>query len=180
MILPIWFWILQPPVIVYLQVREYIDDTEDYVNIQLDNQRNELIQLQLTLTIASFAVAVETLIAGWFGMNIPCTLYHTEGLFWPFVLCMTIGCIMLFLVILGYARWKKLLGSWNPLLCPGLRIVFYTHQTPNLILLQASHTIYIHSKMLLYLPLCKSIWNKLMLREVSHEWISFGETNLEV
>lgn len=94
-----------------LSVREYIDDTEDYVNIQLDNQRNELIQLQLTLTIASFAVAVETLIAGWFGMNIPCTLYHTEGLFWPFVLCMTIGCIMLFLVILGYARWKKLLGS---------------------------------------------------------------------
>ncbi|KAI4296215.1 hypothetical protein L6164_036191 [Bauhinia variegata] len=50
-----------------LSVREYIDDTEDYVNIQLDNQRNELIQLQLTLTIASFAIAVETLIAGIFG-----------------------------------------------------------------------------------------------------------------
>ncbi|MCD9638807.1 Magnesium transporter MRS2-4 [Datura stramonium] len=94
-----------------LSVREYIDDTEDYVNIQLDNQRNELIQLQLTLTIASFAVAVETLIAGWFGMNIPCTLYHTKGVFWPFVLCLTAGCIILFLVILGYARWKKLLGS---------------------------------------------------------------------
>ncbi|KAH7834398.1 hypothetical protein Vadar_015561 [Vaccinium darrowii] len=50
-----------------LSVREYIDDTEDYVNIQLDNQRNELIQLQLTLTIASFAIAVETMIAGAFG-----------------------------------------------------------------------------------------------------------------
>ncbi|KAF3635668.1 putative magnesium transporter MRS2-G [Capsicum annuum] len=94
-----------------LSVREYIDDTEDYVNIQLDNQRNELIQLQLTLTIASFAVAVETLVAGWFGMNIPCTLNHKHGVFWPFVLCLTVGCIMLFLVILGYARWKKLLGS---------------------------------------------------------------------
>ncbi|OIT38186.1 PREDICTED: magnesium transporter MRS2-4 [Nicotiana attenuata] len=94
-----------------LSVREYIDDTEDYVNIQLDNQRNELIQLQLTLTIASFAIAMETLIAGWFGMNIPCTLYHTEGVFWPFVTGMTIGCIILFLLILGYARWKKLLGS---------------------------------------------------------------------
>lgn len=94
-----------------LSVREYIDDTEDYVNIQLDNQRNELIQLQLTLTIASFAVAVETLIAGWFGMNIPFTLNHKEGVFWPLTLLMTAGCIMLFLVILGYARWKKLLGS---------------------------------------------------------------------
>lgn len=111
LIFPIPFCFVQPPVIVYFQVREYIDDTEDYVNIQLDNQRNELIQLQLTLTIASFAVAVETLIAGWFGMNIPCTLYHTDGVFWPFVLCLTAGCIILFLVILGYARWKKLLGS---------------------------------------------------------------------
>ncbi|XVF67670.1 hypothetical protein PTKIN_Ptkin10aG0140200 [Pterospermum kingtungense] len=68
-----------------LSVREYIDDTEDYVNIQLDNQRNELIQLLLTLTIASFAIAVESLIAGWFGINIPCTLYQKGGIFEIFV-----------------------------------------------------------------------------------------------
>ncbi|KAI6701727.1 hypothetical protein NL676_016051 [Syzygium grande] len=68
-----------------LSVREYIDDTEDYVNIQLDNQRNELIQLQLTLTIASFAIAIETLIAGLFGMNIPCPLYNINGIFGFFV-----------------------------------------------------------------------------------------------
>ncbi|RAL44932.1 hypothetical protein DM860_003691 [Cuscuta australis] len=94
-----------------LSVREYIDDTEDYVNIQLDNQRNELIQLQLILTIASFAIAVETLVAGWFGMNIPCSLYKIQGVFWPFVGGMTAACIILFFVVLGYARWKKLLGS---------------------------------------------------------------------
>ncbi|XVF45220.1 hypothetical protein PTKIN_Ptkin02bG0187600 [Pterospermum kingtungense] len=94
-----------------LSVREYIDDTEDYVNIQLDNQRNELIQLQLTLTIASFAVAVETLIAGWFGMNIPCTLYNKNGIFEIFVGGITAGCVLIFLLVLGYARWKKLLGS---------------------------------------------------------------------
>lgn len=94
-----------------LSVREYIDDTEDYVNIQLDNQRNELIQLQLILTIASFAVAVETLVAGVFGMNIPCTLFNSGGVFWPLVGCTTAGCVLLFFLILGYARWKKLLGS---------------------------------------------------------------------
>lgn len=92
-------------------MREYIDDTEDYVNIQLDNQRNELIQLQLTLTIASFAIAMETLIAGFFGMNIPCMLYDTTGVFNPFVIGITAGCFLLFLLMLGYARWKKLLGS---------------------------------------------------------------------
>ncbi|KAI3695121.1 hypothetical protein L1987_78109 [Smallanthus sonchifolius] len=94
-----------------LSVREYIDDTEDYVNIQLDNQRNELIQLQLTLTIASFAIAIETLVAGWFGMNIPCRLYYIEGIFESFVGAITVASIMLFMIVLGYARWKKLLGS---------------------------------------------------------------------
>ncbi|XP_068642448.1 magnesium transporter MRS2-4 isoform X1 [Aristolochia californica] len=94
-----------------LSVREYIDDTEDYVNIQLDNQRNELIQLQLTMTIASFAVAVETLIAGIFGMNIPYTWNNVNGVFWPFVGYSSLACLALFLLILGYARWKKLLGS---------------------------------------------------------------------
>nr|XP_025644920.1 magnesium transporter MRS2-4-like [Arachis hypogaea] len=66
-------------------IREYIDDTEDYVNIQLDNHKKKLIQLQLTLTIASFAIAIETLIAGSFGMNIPCSLFQVNGIFWPFV-----------------------------------------------------------------------------------------------
>lgn len=94
-----------------LSVREYIDDTEDYVNIQLDNHRNELIQLQLTLTIASFAIAFETLVAGAFGMNIPCTLYTKDGIFWPIVGGMTAVSILLFLVVLAYAKWKKLLGS---------------------------------------------------------------------
>ncbi|KAF5728115.1 putative RNA splicing protein mrs2 mitochondrial [Tripterygium wilfordii] len=94
-----------------LSVREYIDDTEDYVNIQLDNQRNELIQLQLTLTIASFAIATETLICGIFGMNIQCILYNMNGIFGLFVGSVTCACILLFLLILGYARWKKLLGS---------------------------------------------------------------------
>ena len=94
-----------------LSVREYIDDTEDYVNIQLDNQRNELIQLQLTLTISSFAIAFETLIAGLFGMNIPCTLYKINGIFEIFVGSITAASVLLFLLVLGYARWKKLLGS---------------------------------------------------------------------
>ena len=92
-------------------MREYIDDTEDYVNIQLDNQRNELIQLQLTLTIASFAIAVETLISGIFGMNIHCILYDKDGIFEAFVGGITAFSVLLFFLIFGYARWKKLLDT---------------------------------------------------------------------
>ncbi|KAA8539084.1 hypothetical protein F0562_025776 [Nyssa sinensis] len=93
-----------------LSVREYIDDTEDYVNIQLDNQRNELIQLQLTLTITLLPIALETMIAGMFSMNIPCPLYNINGIFGIFVGVLSAACILLFLLVLGYCRWKKLLG----------------------------------------------------------------------
>ncbi|CAN7000516.1 unnamed protein product [Brassica rapa subsp. trilocularis] len=94
-----------------LTVREYIDDTEDYVNIQLDNQRNEMIQLQLTLTIASFAITANTLLVSLFGMNIHCPLYEMDDVFGYFLSSVTAVCVVLFMLTLGYARWKKLLGS---------------------------------------------------------------------
>ncbi|CAH2053346.1 unnamed protein product [Thlaspi arvense] len=94
-----------------LTVREYIDDTEDYVNIQLDNQRNEMIQLQLTLTIASFAITVYTLFISLLGMNIKLPLYKIHGVFGYFVWSISAICLVIFMLTLGYARWKKLLGS---------------------------------------------------------------------
>jgi magnesium transporter len=63
------------------------------------------------LTIASFAIAIETLIAGAFGMNIPCSLYNTHGIFWHAVGIMTAVSMVIFVLVLAYAKWKKLLGS---------------------------------------------------------------------
>lgn len=44
--------------------------TQDYLNIELDSHRNQLIQLELVLTAAMFALALVTVIAGIFGMNL--------------------------------------------------------------------------------------------------------------
>ncbi|KAH9603782.1 hypothetical protein KSS87_018808 [Heliosperma pusillum] len=52
-------------------LREYIDDTEDYINIQLDNHRNQLIQLELFLSSGTVAISIYSLITAIFGMNIP-------------------------------------------------------------------------------------------------------------
>ncbi|CAN4093345.1 unnamed protein product [Withania somnifera] len=52
-------------------LREYIDDTEDYINIQLDNHRNQLIQLELFLLSGTVCLTVYSLVAAIFGMNIP-------------------------------------------------------------------------------------------------------------
>ncbi|XP_043714915.1 magnesium transporter MRS2-4-like [Telopea speciosissima] len=93
-----------------LSVREYIDDTEDYVGIQLNNQRNDLIQLQLILSMASVAYSVDVLVIGFFSVNIPCPLYNVNGIFGQFVAGLLGMGFLIFFLLLGYARWKKLLG----------------------------------------------------------------------
>jgi len=50
---------------------------QDYLNIELDSHRNQLIQLELLLTAGMFAMALMTLIAGLFGMNLNNT--HEES-----------------------------------------------------------------------------------------------------
>ncbi|MCO5602703.1 hypothetical protein L7F22_056839 [Adiantum nelumboides] len=89
-----------------LAVREYIDDTEDYVNIQLDSQRNELIQLHVTLGILALTASLVSACAGALAINIPCPLYQKEGVFAPIVTSFVSLSVALFFIILGYARWK--------------------------------------------------------------------------
>jgi magnesium transporter len=94
-----------------LSIREYIEDTEDYVNIQLDSRRNAIIQLQLTVTIFYFIVALLMYIEGMLGMNIQISIYSVNGLFLPVVGSLVTGSLLLFFAMLGYARWKGLLGT---------------------------------------------------------------------
>ena len=37
---------------------EFIKDTEEYINIELDSSRNRLIRLEIVLTAGTFAVAI--------------------------------------------------------------------------------------------------------------------------
>ena len=43
---------------------EYIEDTEEYINIELDSSRNRLIRLEIVLTGATFSLALWNLVAG--------------------------------------------------------------------------------------------------------------------
>ena len=43
---------------------DYIQDTEEYINIELDSARNRLIKLEILITAATFAIACFGLIAG--------------------------------------------------------------------------------------------------------------------
>ena len=91
---------------------EFIDDTEDLINLELDSHRNQLIQLELILTTCTFAVAVAGMVAGIFGMNIP---YGIDGggtppwVFYVVVVATLGGCFLMFAGIYVYCKRKGIL-----------------------------------------------------------------------
>ncbi|MCD7472482.1 Magnesium transporter MRS2-I [Datura stramonium] len=93
-------------------LREYIDDTEDYINIQLDNHRNQLIQLELFLSSGTVCLTVYSLVAAIFGMNIPHPWRKDHGYLFKWVVMLAgIASASVFLSIITYARHKGLVGS---------------------------------------------------------------------
>ncbi|KAL2325171.1 hypothetical protein Fmac_024229 [Flemingia macrophylla] len=93
-------------------LREYIDDTEDYINIQLDNHRNQLIQLELFLSSGTVCLSFYSLAAAIFGMNIPYTWNDNHGYMFKWVVIVSGGfSSLMFLIITAYAQKKGLVGS---------------------------------------------------------------------
>ncbi|KAL0397155.1 UNVERIFIED_CONTAM: Magnesium transporter MRS2-1 [Sesamum calycinum] len=81
MLLEAYFVVIDSTLNKLTSLKEYIDDTEDFINIQLDNVRNQLIQFELLLTTATFVVAIYGVVAGIFGMNFPIAMFDDPGAF---------------------------------------------------------------------------------------------------
>ena len=88
---------------------EYIDDTEDLINIELDHHRNQLIQLELVLTTATFSIALIGVVSGIFGMNIR---NSSEDSYNTFLMVTTLSCfgsVLVFFAIMAFCRFKGLM-----------------------------------------------------------------------
>eukprot|EP00250_Pteridium_aquilinum_P012416 c20717_g1_i1 orf=880-2073(+) len=95
-----------------ITLREYIDDTEDYINIQLDNHRNQLIQLELVLSAGTVVMAIYAAVAGIFGMNIPYTWNTGYNFVFKWVVLLAgVVCLFVFSSIMAYARYRGLIGN---------------------------------------------------------------------
>ncbi|XWS13769.1 hypothetical protein CRYUN_Cryun36dG0066600 [Craigia yunnanensis] len=93
-------------------LREYIDDTKDYINIQLDNYRNQLIQLELILCSGNVCLSIYSLVTALFGINFPFTWNHNHGYMFKWVVIFSgILSAIPFILIMYYARLKGLIGS---------------------------------------------------------------------
>ena len=76
--------------------------TADFINIELDFKRNELIQLELLLTTGTFALSIYAVVASVFGMNL--SLPDTS--FTVVITGTLIACAFAFFAVLVYC-WKR-------------------------------------------------------------------------
>ncbi|KAH6797427.1 magnesium transporter 4 [Perilla frutescens var. hirtella] len=94
-------------------LREYVDDTEDYINIMLDDKQNHLLQMGVMLTTATVVVNAFVVLTGVFGMNVGIELFDPEKAGMPDFLWTvgggTIGCTICYVAAIAWCRYKRLL-----------------------------------------------------------------------
>ncbi|KAL3623432.1 Magnesium transporter MRS2-3 [Castilleja foliolosa] len=94
-------------------LREYVDDTEDYINIMLDDKQNHLLQMGVMLTTATLVVSAFVVVAGIFGMNIKIELFNDEvngptRFLWT-VGGGTAGTLFLYVIAIAWCKHRRLL-----------------------------------------------------------------------
>ncbi|GJN27608.1 hypothetical protein PR202_gb15645 [Eleusine coracana subsp. coracana] len=88
-------------------LREYVDDTEDYINIMLDEKQNQLLQMGIVLSTGALVVSCAIAVTGVFGINIHVPLYKTANMavFWQATGGIVGGSAAIFIVaMLCYRR----------------------------------------------------------------------------
>jgi Mg2+ and Co2+ transporter CorA len=88
---------------------EFIDDTEDFVNIELDSQRNQLIKLELILTTGTLFVSIYGVVAGVFGMNLRNGAEDSKHTFVLVNIICGVGTIVSFILAVFFIRFKRIM-----------------------------------------------------------------------
>ncbi|KAI3945146.1 hypothetical protein MKW98_022010 [Papaver atlanticum] len=100
-------------------MREYIDDTEDYINIMLDDKQNQLLQMGVLLSTGNLLLNAGIVVVGLFGMNIHIELFdyltgenennYSSTKFLQTVCGTFIGCIVLYIIAIFCGKERGLL-----------------------------------------------------------------------
>jgi Mg2+ and Co2+ transporter CorA len=101
------------------QLREYVDDTEDYINIMLDEKQNQLLQMGVLLTTATVVVTAGIVVVSLFGMNIHIELMADPETdeeariknikFWETTWGTVAGCVAIYLLAIYAGKKSKIL-----------------------------------------------------------------------
>ncbi|KAG6429789.1 hypothetical protein SASPL_107842 [Salvia splendens] len=92
-----------------LSLKEYIDDTEDLINIKLGNVQNQLIKFELLLTAATFVTTMFAVVTAVFGMNFKDTVFDEPSTFNWVLIISGVCCVVVYGLFLIYFRHKKVI-----------------------------------------------------------------------
>ncbi|CAK9184314.1 unnamed protein product [Ilex paraguariensis] len=94
-----------------LSLREYVHDTEDYINIILDEKQNQLLQLSVIINTATTMLNLGILIFGIFGMNVHIALFDfgTYAQWYAAAAGVVGGGSILFIIAILWFKTKRLL-----------------------------------------------------------------------
>ncbi|KAI9114398.1 hypothetical protein K1719_014626 [Acacia pycnantha] len=92
---------------------EYVGDTEDCINIMLDDKQNQLLQVTVILNTANMILNAGIAVVALFGMNIHISLFEngTNRQFWEIALGTLGGCIGFYVIAVGLGKKRYLLPS---------------------------------------------------------------------
>ncbi|KAL5555084.1 hypothetical protein UlMin_037320 [Ulmus minor] len=93
-------------------MKEYVDDTEDCINIMLDDKQNHMLQMGVLLNAINMIINAGIVVVGIFGMNIHISLFDGQPIqFWETVIGTVTGCVSLYLIAIGWGKKRYLVHS---------------------------------------------------------------------
>ncbi|XP_050914842.1 magnesium transporter MRS2-F [Lathyrus oleraceus] len=91
---------------------EYVDDTEDHINIMLDDKRNQLLQVTIIFSTTNVIMAAGIAVVGLFGMNVHIDLFDGQPRqFWATVGGTFSGCILLLIISIWWGKKRYILSE---------------------------------------------------------------------
>ncbi|GAB2280186.1 Magnesium transporter MRS2-5 [Dionaea muscipula] len=109
MLLEAYFVVIDHTLSNLFSLKEYIDDTEDFINIKLGNLQNQLIKFEVLLTAATFVATIFAVVAGVFGMNFTASIFDEPSAFNWVLTISGVCCGLLYACFLVYFRRNKVL-----------------------------------------------------------------------
>ncbi|KAL5704371.1 hypothetical protein ACHQM5_022811 [Ranunculus cassubicifolius] len=94
-------------------MREYVDDTEDYINIMLDDKQNQLLNMGVLLSLANLLINAGIVVVGLFGMNITIDIFSDNTprkKFWETTFGTITGVVVMYIISIYLGKKGGLLG----------------------------------------------------------------------
>lgn len=95
--------------VVPLKLREYVDETLDYINIMLDDKQNRLLQMGVRLATSSLLANAFNAVMSIFGINVDVDIYNSsQAQFLEIIGGCTAACTVLYVVAIAWYKRKRL------------------------------------------------------------------------